>query len=276
MRIVRYRDPSGDISYASEQSDGTFLRMVGDVFENLETSNQPAKIDQRLAPVPIRMIWCVGKNYWRHAHEVGMSVEEFPVLFSKGVNSVQDPGEPIFLPDSAGSGEVDYEGELVVIISKPCRNVTRDRALDYVWGYTCGNDVSARDWQLQKGGGQWIRGKSFDTFAPLGPCLVTRDEIPDPGNLRLQTRLNGAIVQEGNTRDMIFDVPTLISFLSESTTLLPGTAIFSGTPHGVGMARNPPLWLKEGDEVSVIIERIGTLTNPVAREPRSRGTGSQG
>ena len=133
-------------------------------------------------------------------------------------------------------------------------------------GYTCANDVSARDWQKKRGGGQWCRAKSFDSFCPLGPCLVTPDEIPDPNSLRIRTIVNGSTVQDGNTNDMIFDVPSLIEFLSGSTTLLPGTTILTGTPQGVGMAANPPRWLKAGDSVSVEVEKIGILTNPVEYE----------
>ena len=195
-----------------------------------------------------------------------MQVPQYPVLFAKGVNSIQDPGGPIVVPQTAASEEVDYECELVVVIGKKCRNVTRAQALDYVFGYTCGNDVTARDWQLRLGGTQWCRGKSFDTFAPLGPCIVTRDAIPDPNALRIQTVLNRQVVQDWNTSDMIFDVPALISFLSQSTTLLPGTLIFTGTPHGIGMAQTPPRWLRPGDEVSIVIEKIGTLTNTVCNE----------
>jgi len=161
---------------------------------------------------------------------------------------------------------VDYECELAVVIGKPCKNVSRKNALQYVLGYTCGNDVSARDWQKRRSGGQWCRAKSFDTFAPLGPCLVTPDEIPNPNALRIRTLLNGEVLQENNTSDMIFDVPTLIEFLSGSTTLLPGTVIFTGTPSGVGMARTPPRYLELGDVVTVEIEKIGKLTNPVALE----------
>jgi 2-keto-4-pentenoate hydratase/2-oxohepta-3-ene-1,7-dioic acid hydratase in catechol pathway len=130
----------------------------------------------------------------------------------------------------------------------------------------CGNDVSARDWQIKKGGSQWCRGKSFDTFAPIGPCLVTKDEVGNPNELRIRTILNGATVQDANTNDMIFGVPAIVSFLSESTTMLPGTLIFTGTPQGVGMGRKPQLWLKDGDEVSIVIEKVGTLTNRVAGE----------
>jgi 2-keto-4-pentenoate hydratase/2-oxohepta-3-ene-1,7-dioic acid hydratase in catechol pathway len=156
---------------------------------------------------------------------------------------------------------------LAVVIGKTCKNASRKNALDFVLGYTCADDVSARDWQIKKGGGQWCRGKTFDTFSPLGPCLVTTDEIPNPNTLRIKTTLNGQVMQDSNTNDMIFDVPALIEFLSGSTTLLPGTVILTGTPQGVGMAMKPPCWLKPGDSVSIEIEKIGTLTNPVELEP---------
>jgi 2-keto-4-pentenoate hydratase/2-oxohepta-3-ene-1,7-dioic acid hydratase in catechol pathway len=263
MKLIRYEDRSGKIHYASEQAGGSCLRVDGEPFGPHTVTRETADVHKILAPVVPIMFWCVGQNYRRHADEVGISSGDFPVLFTKGVNSLQHPGDPIRLPQRAGSGEVDYEAELVVIIGKECRDVSRERALEYVAGYTCGNDVSARDWQLKKGGSQWCRGKSFDTFAPLGPCLVTPDDIPNPSGLRIQTAVNGRVLQDANTGDMIRDVPTLIEFLSQSTTLLPGTAIFTGTPHGVGMAQNPPVWLKDGDEVSVTIEKIGTLTNPV-------------
>jgi 2-keto-4-pentenoate hydratase/2-oxohepta-3-ene-1,7-dioic acid hydratase in catechol pathway len=174
---------------------------------------------------------------------------------------LQNPGDPIELPGS--SQEVDYECELAVVIGKSCRNVRPENSLQYVSGYTCANDVSARDWQLKWGGGQWCRGKSFDTFCPLGPVLVTPDEIPDPNDLKIQTILNSDIVQDWNTNDMIFDVPALISFLSQDTTLIPGTVILTGTPHGVGMAAKPPRYLRPGDTVSISVEKIGALTNPV-------------
>ena len=151
-----------------------------------------------------------------------------------------------------------------------------DDALDYVLGYTCANDVSARDWQIKRGGSQWSRGKTFDTFAPLGPALVTPEDIPDPNALRIQTRLNGEVVQDSNTSDMIFNVREIIAFLSGSTTLLPGTVILTGTPQGVGMARTPPRWLVPGDEVTIEIEKIGALTNPRrARAGLNRNAGFQ-
>jgi 2-keto-4-pentenoate hydratase/2-oxohepta-3-ene-1,7-dioic acid hydratase in catechol pathway len=170
-------------------------------------------------------------------------------------------------PRHLASEQVDYECELAIVIGKRCKNVSREKALDYVLGYTCANDVSARDWQIHRGGGQWSRGKFFDTFCPLGPCLVTSDEITNPNALKIGTILNGERVQDWNTNDMIFDVPTLIAFLSGSTTLLPGTVILTGTPHGVGMAQKPPRWLRAGDVITVEIEGIGALTNPVEDEP---------
>jgi 2-keto-4-pentenoate hydratase/2-oxohepta-3-ene-1,7-dioic acid hydratase in catechol pathway len=208
----------------------------------------------------------IGLNYRRHAEETNAKVPRYPILFFKGLNCVQNPGDPIELPTALRSDQVDYECELGVVIGKRCKNASREDALRYVLGYTCVNDVSARDWQMAFGGGQWSRGKSFDTFAPLGPCLVTPDEITDPNSLALKTIVNGDVVQYSNTNDMIFDVPALIEFLSGSTTLMPGNVILTGTPSGVGMARNPPSWLKPGDIVTIDIERIGSLTNPVRNE----------
>ena len=179
-------------------------------------------------------------------------------------NSLNAHNGDIVLPKHAH--QVDYEAELAIVIGKRAKNVPRAQALEYVLGYTCANDVSARDWQKEKGGSQWCRGKTFDTFCPLGPCLVTADEIPNPNALAIRTVVSGEVLQDWNTNDMIFDVPTLIEFLSGSTTLLPGTVILTGTPHGVGMARDPRRWLRPGDSVSVEIEKIGTLTNSVVDE----------
>jgi 2-keto-4-pentenoate hydratase/2-oxohepta-3-ene-1,7-dioic acid hydratase in catechol pathway len=265
MKLIRYLDHAGKIHYAAEQPGGGHLRIDGDPFGEIRVTKESATVAKILAPVVPVQIWCIGQNYRRHADEVGMSSGDYPVVFAKGANTLQGPGAPIAIPTHAGTAELDYEAELVVIIGKACKDVTRDRALDYVAGYTCGNDVSARDWQLKKGGTQWCRGKSFDTFAPIGPCLVTPETIADPDGLSIQTTVNSRLMQDGNTRDMVRDVPALIEFLSQSTTLLPGTAIFTGTPHGVGMAQNPPLWLKDGDEVSITIEKIGTLTNTVRK-----------
>jgi 2-keto-4-pentenoate hydratase/2-oxohepta-3-ene-1,7-dioic acid hydratase in catechol pathway len=267
MKIIRYRESSGEICHAAEMGSGKYAKIRGDIFGRFEVTGEAAQVAKVLAPVEPPMIWCIGLNYRQHMTEIKMAEPQYPVVFAKGPNCLAGPGDTILIPTRARGVEIDYEAELVVVIGKTCRNVSRQEALSYVAGYTCGNDVGARDWQLKLGGGQWCRGKSFDTFAPLGPCLVTPESLPDPGVLRLQTILNGRVMQDGNTRDMIFNVPTLISFLSESTTLLPGTVIMTGTPSGVGMGRTPPVWLKAGDEVSIVIEGIGTLTNPVRNEP---------
>ena len=266
MQILRIQSPDGAITYAAQQSDGSALALEGDLFDGLTLTDRPVPIHRRLAPLDPVTVFCIGLNYREHARETGAPVPEYPVVFMKGVHTVQHPGQPILIPQWMPSTQVDFECELAVVIGRRCKNVARSEALDYVLGYTCANDVSARDWQKKGGGTQWCRGKGFDTFCPLGPVLVTRDEIPDPQTLKLQTRVNGEILQDSSTSDMIFDVATLIEFLSGSTTLLPGTVILTGTPQGVGMARNPPRFLQPGDDVTVEIERIGALQNPVALE----------
>jgi 2-keto-4-pentenoate hydratase/2-oxohepta-3-ene-1,7-dioic acid hydratase in catechol pathway len=248
VKMIRYLDNRGTIREGAQRPDGADVRKL-------------------LAPVVPTAILAIGLNYRQHAHETRAAIPEFPVLFFKNLSAIQNPGDPILIPTHLRSTEVDYEGELAVVIGRACKNVSRREALNYVAGYTCANDVSARDWQKKWGGGQWCRGKSFDTFCPLGPCLVTPDELPNPNDLRLRTIVNGEVLQDCRTSDMIFDVPALIEFLSGSTTLLPGTVILTGTPHGVGMARTPPRWLRAGDTVTVEIEGIGQLTNPVAAEP---------
>jgi 2-keto-4-pentenoate hydratase/2-oxohepta-3-ene-1,7-dioic acid hydratase in catechol pathway len=266
MNIIRYLDRAGRTHYGREGVDGTRHRIDGDVFGTFSVTSDRADVAHLLAPVAPAQILGIGLNYRRHAEETKAKIPEYPILFFKGVNATQNPGGPIVIPGHLPSTEVDYECELAVVIGKPCKNVSRDRALDYVLGYTCANDVSARDWQIKRGSGQWCRGKTFDTFAPLGPRLVTADDIPNPNALGIATILNGVRVQDSTTADMIFDVPRLIEFLSGSTTLVPGTVILTGTPQGVGMAAIPPRWLQPGDVVTVEIERIGQLTNPVAAE----------
>lgn len=271
MRIVRFLDEGGRTCFGSERTDGTVEVMEGDVFTGLRATGATARVAKRLAPVVPTAVFCTGLNYRLHAEETGARLPVFPVLFMKSPSAVQHPGDPIFLPRHLRSDAVDYECELAVVIGRTAKNVPRERALDHVLGYTCANDVSARDWQKERGGSQWCRGKTFDTFLPLGPVLVTPDEIPDPAALRITTTLNGETMQDSSTSDMIFDVPALIEFFSGSTTLLPGTVILTGTPSGVGMAREPRVWLQPGDSVSVTIDRIGTLENPVAEEVLSPG-----
>jgi 2-keto-4-pentenoate hydratase/2-oxohepta-3-ene-1,7-dioic acid hydratase in catechol pathway len=270
MRIIRYLDFGDHVKYAVEHPDGHTTELEGDILSGVRSLDRPAEVRKILAPIAPSQILGIGLNYRRHAEETRAKIPEYPVLFGKGLNAVQNPGDPILIPTHLPSREVDYECELAVVIGEACKNVSRQDALRFVLGYTCANDVSARDWQKKKGGGQWSRGKSFDSFCPLGPCLVTADEIPDPSGLAIRTILNGMTVQDCNTGDMIFDVPALIEFLSGSTTLLAGTVILTGTPHGVGMAAVPPRWLTPGDIVSVDIGKIGILTNPVQSEPENR------
>jgi len=266
MRIIRYQDIKGDIHHAAQQVDGTALKLAGDIFLLPQVTGELAQVARLLAPIEPRAIICIGLNYRKHAAETNAKIPEYPVVFFKNPAALQHPGGPIVLPTWLRSDEVDYECELAVVIGRTCKNVPRADALKYVLGYTGANDVSARDWQKSKGGSQWCRGKMFDTFCPLGPCLLTSDEIPDPNSLALRTVINGEVMQDWNTSDMIFDVSALIEFLSGSTTLLPGTVILTGTPHGVGMARTPKRWLRAGDQVTVEIEKIGALKNPVIQE----------
>ena len=266
MKVIRYQDSAQVIRYGVLQSDGTVLGMNGDLFGDFEVTREVATVSKLLSPIAPPVIFCIGLNYRRHAEEGKAAIPEYPVLFMKSPAAVQNPGDPIVLPRHLRSDEVDYECELAVVIGRRCKNVSKEKALDFVLGYMCANDVSARDWQIKRGGGQWGRGKTFDTFAPLGPCLVLRDEIPDPAVLKIRTLLNGQIMQDWRCDDMIFDVPTLIAFLSGSTTLLPGTVILTGTPHGVGVARKPQVFLKAGDIVTIEIDKIGALTNPVIEE----------
>jgi len=266
MKLYRFIDKAGTVRYGAGKDDGLLHIVEGDLFGEMTVTEERADVDRFLAPLTPTCIMGIGLNYGHHAEESGMQIPTWPVLFYKGPNTLQHPRGPIVLPRHLRSDEVDYECELAVVIGRACKNVSREEALDYVLGYTCANDVSARDWQIARGGGQWCRGKSFDTFSPLGPCLVTRDDIPDPNKLGIRTLLNGEPVQDWNTNDMIFDVPEIISFLSGSSTLLPGSVILTGTPHGVGMAAKPPRWLREGDEVTIEIEGIGALINPVVAE----------
>ncbi|WP_269525439.1 fumarylacetoacetate hydrolase family protein [Coraliomargarita parva] len=265
MEIVRVELADGSICYGVEVVNRVY-RLGGDLYGDYFQTEELLNPVRRLAPVEPVAIYCIGLNYREHAEEMGSALPEYPVVFMKGPASVQDPQGPILLPRHLHSDQVDYEGELAVVIGKRCKNVSKEEALDYVLGYTCANDVSARDWQKQHGGGQWIKGKGFDTFCPLGPVLVTADQIPDPQILPLRTIVNGKIRQESWTGDMIFPVAELIAFLSGSTTLLPGTVILTGTPPGVGAAAKPPYCLKPGDEVRVEITGIGVLDNPVEAE----------
>ena len=263
MRIIRFQDDQGNTHFGRETDGDQTTILTGDLYEGLQDTDQTATVAKLLAPVEPTNIFCIGLNYREHAEESGAPIPEQPIVFMKPTSALCHPGDPIRLPACQHDEEVDYECELAVVIGRTALNVAEAEALQYVLGYTCGHDVSARHWQLQVGGGQWIRGKGFDTFCPLGPVLVTADEIPDPQALSIKTELNGQTMQDHTTGDMIFSVAQLIVFLSQDTTLLPGTVILTGTPQGVGFARKPPVWLKAGDETVIEIENIGRLVNPV-------------
>jgi 2-keto-4-pentenoate hydratase/2-oxohepta-3-ene-1,7-dioic acid hydratase in catechol pathway len=212
------------------------------------------------APVPRPgKIVCIGLNYRDHAEEAGLEIPEVPILFPKFANSVIGPGDPIVIPPE--TTRADYEAELGVVIGRTAHRVTETDALAHVGGYTCMNDVSARE--LQNRTSQWMLGKAIDTFLPCGPVLVTPEEIPDPQALAIRCEVNGRELQSSNTAQMVFGVAELIAFISRTMTLEPGDLIATGTPPGVGFARKPPVYLNDGDEVTVEIERIGRLTNPV-------------
>jgi len=212
-----------------------------------------------LCPEERPKIFCIGLNYADHAAESGSKVPEDPLVFSKFFNALVSPGDPIPYPPECST--LDYETELVVVIGKRAKHVPQEEAYTYVAGYTCGNDLSER--QLQRKDSQWLRAKSSDCFAPIGPVVVTRDEISDPHVLALGTRVNGDVRQNSSTRQIIFKVPKLIEFISTYITLDPGDLIFTGTPPGVGFAMKPPQWLKPGDVVEVWVETIGSITNTV-------------
>jgi 2-keto-4-pentenoate hydratase/2-oxohepta-3-ene-1,7-dioic acid hydratase in catechol pathway len=272
MKIARFLTENGRICLGSVEADkpGEARILQGELDGDLKVTGQTAPIARLLAPLMPPNIIAVGLNYRRHAEETNISLPKIPVMFLKATTSVIGADESILLP-AIGPDRVDYEAELAVIIGKKGKNITREEALSHVLGYACANDVSARDWQIdeQKGQkGQWSRGKSFDTFCPLGPYLITRDEIPDPNRLPIRAILNGRVMQESDTSDMIFDVPTLISEISQAFTLLPGTVILTGTPGGVGFTRNPPVFLSAGDRITIEIGAVGSLTNRVARETR--------
>lgn len=266
MIVARFLDPHGIEHLGTPLGNGQAQLLQGPPLGPWKTTRQIATIARLLHPVQPPAILCIGLNYHQHAAEMGAPIPSHPILFLKNPAAVHPPDQPIEIPTCLPSTRVDYEAELAVIIARPAKNVPRHRASDFILGYTCANDISARDWQKDYGGSQWCRGKSFDSFCPLGPWLVTPDSLPHPANLRLRAILNGQTVQNASTSDMIFDIPALIEFLSGSTTLLPGTAILTGTPSGVGMSRTPPRFLQPGDVISIEIESIGTLSNPVTSE----------
>lgn len=267
MRIIRFTS-SGQTHFGQPIDDAfaSARKIEGELFGPHRVTDKVLKVEKLLSPLVPADLLCIGLNYRAHAAESNSEIPVNPMLFIKSGNALNHPGDPIPIPRR--SSMIDYEAELAVVIGRAAKHVSRERALDYVFGYTCANDVSARDWQRDKslGGGQFARGKSFDGFCPLGPCIVTRDEIPDPNQLKIRCVLNGQVMQDLTTADMIFSVPGLIESLSSTMTLRPGSVILTGTPQGVGFARKPPVWLKPGDSVTVELEKIGKLTNPVSAE----------
>lgn len=268
MKIARFRSPGGEVLHGEVDPEAPDRATIidGNIFGDIELSGRTERIETLLPPLSPPNIIALALNYGKHAEETEIREPESPVMFLKATTSIIGHGAPIVLP-AAGPDQVDYEAELAVVIGKKAKNVSRADAPNYILGYTCANDVSARDWQAIKQKKQWARGKSFDTFCPIGPYLVTKDEVGDAGRLWIRTILNGETMQDSNTSDMIFNIPAIVSDISRSLTLLPGTVILTGTPEGVGFTRVPPVFLKEGDRVTISIEHIGELTNPVTREP---------
>ena len=284
MRLVSFRK-NGQSGAGILHQDGVFpLRRLGfedaasfiaggekalehlrDALGNSGTRDLLALGSIRLtAPIPKPpKILCVGLNYRDHAKESKMEIPAVPTIFAKYTNAVIGPGDPIVL--SSATEKPDYEAEFAVVIGKRAKGIKRSEWQDYVFGYTIVNDVSARDVQLATS--QWTLGKSFDTFAPIGPHVVTADEISDPHSLDIRLSIGSETLQHSNTRELIFGLPELIEYISRMLTLEPGDIISTGTPAGVGLGRTPPRWLRAGEEVVIEIEKIGTLRNPVVAEP---------
>jgi 2-keto-4-pentenoate hydratase/2-oxohepta-3-ene-1,7-dioic acid hydratase in catechol pathway len=260
MQIVRFKDAHGHCVCGVRVGEKEVHHIQGDIYAGFTKLELVATPQALAAPVAPPNILAIGANYAAHAKEAGKKVPDHPLVFVKLTTTVIGPGEPIILPAEAPN-EVDYEAELAIVIGKTCRNVDEGEALDYVLGYTCGHDVSARDCQMRLDG-QWARGKSFDTFCPLGPWIETD---LDPSDLRVRLILNGQVMQDGRTSQMLFPPAKLVSYLSRQFTLLPGTVIMTGTPEGVGYFRKPAVFLKDGDQVTVEVEGIGSLTNPVRK-----------
>ncbi len=261
-----------DLNATDNEIPASMKRLLAQGPDGLARASKAAAIGQSFEPSSVQLtapvpdpekVICIGLNYADHAAESGSEIPCEPVVFNKFPTAVRGPGQAIILPKL--SEQVDYEAELVVVIGREGRHISRENAFAHVAGYTCGHDVSARDWQLKKPGGQWLMGKTFDTFAPMGPELVTADEVDAPNSLDIRLRLNGQCMQNSNTRQLIFPIEHLVSYVSDVCTLKPGDVIFTGTPPGVGVAHKPPVFLKHGDVVEVEIEGIGVLRNPVTK-----------
>jgi 2-keto-4-pentenoate hydratase/2-oxohepta-3-ene-1,7-dioic acid hydratase in catechol pathway len=275
MRLIRFGSPGAERPGLWKDGRIVDLRRhfpeIPDIGETFFREGWLAKVagvadegrpmDVRLGPPiarPSKLI-CLGKNYLEHAQEGNFEAPEKPLLFAKAPSALSGPRDPIILPRSCG--QVDWEVELALVVGREGKRISRDRAWDYIAGYAVMNDVSGREAQF--GDGQWFRGKSFDTFAPLGPALVTPDEIEDIRNLQLTAMVDGQVMQTGNTGDLVFDIPHLMAYISEDITLLPGDVISTGTPAGVGIFRTPPITLAAGNVVTCRIDTLGELVNPV-------------
>ena len=285
MRIVRFSRPDQSIGWGLVSSSGiqdltladpTLPQSTNELIANWSAwSERTQRLSEDLAPsdqvltllCPLtdpKKILCIGLNYRDHAIETGSSIPSEPVVFCKMPTAMIGPNEPILLPKV--SQEVDYEAELVVVIGKKLRHASEQQASEGIFGYSVGHDVSARDWQKNKPGKQWFLGKSFDSFAPLGPSIVTADSVPDPNNLRISCKINGELLQDSSTKELIFKPIELVSYISQVMTLEPGDVIYTGTPSGVGVARQPNRFLKQGDVVEIEIESLGVLRNPCVLE----------
>ena len=281
MKLVRY-GAAGEEKPGLIDGDGRLRDLSGSIAEidraalspqglaelrNLSVETLPLVSGKPRLGVPLTCISklvCVGLNYRDHAEEAGMAIPTEPVLFMKATTCITGPTDPVIMPK--GSAKTDWEIELGIVIGSIARDVPLERALEYVAGYVAVNDISEREFQLERGG-QWDKGKGCDTFGPIGPWLVTRDEIPDPQNLAMQLTVNGQIMQNGNTRTMIFGCAEIVSYISRFMTLLPGDVIATGTPPGVGLGRKPPHYLKAGDTMRLAIEGLGVQEQKVCASP---------
>ncbi len=287
MKLATFRGPQGEPRPAAARADGTWIDLLASdaglppsvkailaggapaqaAAARAAASNAavPVAAPQWLAPIPDpSKLICVGLNYRDHALESRAMIPDEPVIFNKAVSALVGPGADIVLPKA--SAEVDFEGELVLVIGRRCRQLRAEDALSAVAGYTVGHDVSARDWQNKKNAKQWFLGKSFDTFAPVGPHVVTAEEIADPHALDIRTAVNGTVLQNSNTREFLFRIPQLLAWITTVMTLEPGDLVFTGTPAGVGFARQPPVFLQPGDLVEIAIAQVGTLRNRCVAE----------
>jgi 2-keto-4-pentenoate hydratase/2-oxohepta-3-ene-1,7-dioic acid hydratase in catechol pathway len=259
MQLARFLTEQHEPIYGQIVGERLARPLHGDLFGAHTFGETAVRIAKFLAPVEPANIFAIGRNYAAHVAETGAERPADPLVFMKPTTAVAPPNGVIILPRSAPE-QVDFEAELAVVIGRACRDVSPEHALDYVFGYTAANDVTARD--CQKNDKQWVRAKGFDTFCPLGPVLVTADEF-DPHDVQIQSRLNGELMQDASTNAMLFNVPELISYLSHQFTLRPGTLLLTGTPEGVGFVRQPPVFLRDGDEIEVFVAGIGRLANCV-------------